>query len=308
LFRKFNNASPPELALNKLQAIKAFTFVAERQGFTAAAKKLGMSASAVTKGIARLEDELGTQLFNRTTRRIALTDYGQDFYERCVRILADLEDAEAAMRASSASPKGRVRLIMPFSFGRVTFVPPLPTFYQRYPEIALDLSFSDRPVDLIEEGYDLAVRTGELSDSRLIRKVLTKGPMITVAAPKYLAVRGTPDTPNDLAKHNCILGRFGPEWTFQDKNGGRIETRVNGNLSIWSGDAYREAALAGLGIARGTRWLFRKDLEAGAVVSILDDYAVEGVPVSVLYPAKRHMASKLVAVIDFLVDITSRDH
>src|SRR5215470_9303741 len=157
--------------LNKLQAIKAFTYVAERRGFTAAAKKLGMSASAVTKGIARLEDELGTQLFNRTTRRIALTDYGQDFYERCTRILADLEDAESAMRESSASPRGRVRAIMPFSFGRVTFVPALPGFYQRYPDITLDLSFSDRAVDLIEDGYDLAVRTGDLTDSRLIRRV-----------------------------------------------------------------------------------------------------------------------------------------
>jgi len=307
LFRQ-GNAAAGSRALNKLQAIKAFTVVAERRGFTAAAKKLGMSASAVTKGIARLEDELGTQLFNRTTRRIALTDYGQDFYERCVRILADLEDAEAAMRESSASPKGHVRAIMPFSFGRVTFVPALPTFYERYPDITLDLSFSDRPVDLIEEGYDLAVRTGDLTDSRLIRRVLTKGPMITVAAPKYLGVHGTPQTPEDLVKHNCIMGRFGPEWAFQAKDGKRFDIRIDGNLAIWSGDAVREAAVAGLGIARSTRWLFRKDLEAGAVVSVLDDYAIDGVQVSVLYPAKRHLARKLLAVVDFLVDITSRDH
>jgi DNA-binding transcriptional LysR family regulator len=293
--------------LNKLQAIKAFTYVAERRGFTAAAKKLGMSASAVTKGIARLEDELGTQLFNRTTRRIALTDYGQDFYERCTRILADLEDAESAMRESSASPRGRVRAIMPFSFGRVTFVPALPGFYQRYPDITLDLSFSDRAVDLIEDGYDLAVRTGELSDSRLIRRVLTKGPMITVAAPKYIAAHGAPETPADLVKHNCILGRFGPEWTFQNADGTRFDIRIDGNLGIWSGDALREAAVAGLGIARSTHWLFRKDLEAGAVVTVLNAYAIDGVPVSVLYPAKRHMARKLAAVIEFLVEITSHD-
>ncbi|MBX6424813.1 MAG: LysR family transcriptional regulator [Variibacter sp.] len=293
--------------MNKLQAIKAFTHVAERRGFTAAAKKLGMSASAVTKSIARLEDELGTQLFNRTTRRIALTDSGQEFYERCVRILADLEDAETAIRESNATPQGRVRIVMPFSFGRVTFVPALPEFYRRYPDIVLDVSFSDRAVDLIQEGYDLAVRTGDLNDSRLIRRVLTKGPMLTVASPAYLAARGRPKTPADLVHHNCILGRFGPEWTFRDSSGGLFNVRVNGNVWLWSGDAVREAAVAGVGIARSTRWLFRKDLEKGLVESVLDEYAVDGVPVSVLYPAKRHMARKLVAVIDFLSEITSHD-
>jgi DNA-binding transcriptional LysR family regulator len=293
--------------LNKLQAIKAFTHVAERRGFTAAAKKLGMSASAVTKSIARLEDELGTQLFNRTTRRIALTDPGQAFYEHCTRILAELEDAETAVRESTASPKGRVRIVMPFSFGRVTFVPTLPLFCQRYPDIDLDINFSDRPVDMIQEGYDLAVRTGDLSDSRLVRRVLTKGPMLTVASPKYLAARGVPKRPEDLAQHHCILGRFGPEWSFRGKEGRSIDIRVTGKVSLWSGDAVREAAVAGLGIARSTRWLFRKDLEAGSVVSVLEDYAIDGVPVSVLYPAKRHMARKLAAVIEFLIEVTSHD-
>jgi DNA-binding transcriptional LysR family regulator len=293
--------------VNKLQAIKAFTHVAERRGFTAAAKKLGMSASAVTKSIARLEDELGTQLFNRTTRRIALTDSGQDFYERCVRILTELEDAETSIRESTATPQGRVRIVMPFSFGRVTFVPALPEFYKRYPDIVLDVSFSDRAVDLIQEGYDLAVRTGDLSDSRLIRRVLTKGPMLTVASPKYLSAHGRPKTPSDLAKHNCVLGRFGPEWAFRNGSGGQINVRVNGNVWLWSGDAVREAAVAGLGIARSTRWLFRKDLEAGLVESVLEDYAVVGVPVSVLFPAKRLMARKLVAVIEVLIEISSHD-
>jgi DNA-binding transcriptional LysR family regulator len=293
--------------VNKLQAIKAFTHVAERRGFTAAAKKLGMSASAVTKSIARLEDELGTQLFNRTTRRIALTDSGQDFYERCVRILADLEDAESSIRESTATPQGTVRIVMPFSYGRVTFVPALPAFYERYPDIALDVSFSDRSVDLIQEGYDLAVRTGDLSDSRLIRRVLYKGPMITVASPAYIKAHGRPATPADLSKHNCILGRFGPEWSFRNGSGSHTNVRVNGNLCLWSGDAVREAAVAGLGLARSTHWLFRKDLEAGLVETVLDEYVVEGVPVSVLYPAKRHMARKLVAVIEFLIEITSHD-
>lgn len=290
--------------MNKFLAMTVFTRVAEHGGFTAASKKLGMSVSAATKSVARLEDELGVQLFRRTTRRLALTDAGQEFYERCVRILAELEDAEAAMRRANASPRGRLRVIMPFSFGRVTVVPALPQFRAGHPDIALDLSFSDRPVDLIEEGFDLAVRTGELSDSRLVTRVLTRGPQITVAAPGYLARHGTPQIPEDLDRHDCIIGRFGPEWSFRAADGRTRRMRVRGNLTIWSGDALREAAVAGLGIAQATWWLFRKDLEAGAVVPVLGDYVLEGLPVSVLYPANRHPAVKVRAFIDFLVAVT----
>ncbi len=146
--------------MDKFTALAVFVRVVEHGGFTAAASKLGLSASAVTKTIARLEDELGTQLFNRTTRRLAPTDYGQEFYERCVRILADLEDAEAQLRRGSVVTRGRVRAVVPFSFGRVTLVPEMPRFLERYPEIALDVSFSDEAVDLIAEGLDVAVRTG----------------------------------------------------------------------------------------------------------------------------------------------------
>lgn len=289
--------------MNKFQAIHAFTQVAERGGFTAAAKRLGMSPSAVTKCVARLEDELGTQLFNRTTRRIALTDYGQDFYERCVRIIADLEEAETAMRESSTSPKGTVRIVMPLSYGRVTMIPALPLFYERHPNIKLDLHFNDLAVDMIQEGFDLAVRTGDLSDSRLIRRVLVKGPVITVAAPDYLARHGTPEVPEDLARHNCIIGRFGQEWSYR-RNGTLMDVRVDGSLWVQSGDALREAAATGIGIAQSTWWLFRKDLRAGSVVTILDDFVPEERPVSVLYPAKRHMARKVAAVIEFLIEIS----
>src|SRR5918911_316684 len=136
-------------------ALGIFVRVVEQGGFTAAANKLGLSPSAVTKTIARLEDELGTQLFNRTTRKLRTTDYGQEFYERCVQILAELEEAEAALRQGNAVTRGRIRAVVPFSFGRVTLVPAMPAFFERYPEITLDLNFSDHPVDLVAEGYDL---------------------------------------------------------------------------------------------------------------------------------------------------------
>jgi DNA-binding transcriptional LysR family regulator len=296
--------------MNKFLALTVFTRVAESGGFTAAARKLGMSVSAVTKTIARLEDVLGTQLFNRTTRQLSTTDYGQEFYERAVVILADVADAELALQRGNVTPRGRVRAVVPLSFGRVTLVPELPAFLKKYPEITLDLSFSDsnKPIDLIAEGYDVAVRTGNISDSRLITRQLISSPQVTVASPAYLKARGVPQTPQDLQRHSCIVGsRSGPEWRFVDRSGHEIIVHVKGNAIINSGDALREAAVAGLGIIQGTWWLVRKDLERGAVQSVLTDYTVEGAPISVLYPANRHLPAKVRAFLDFLVTITKAD-
>jgi DNA-binding transcriptional LysR family regulator len=266
-----------------------------------------MSVSAVTKTIARLEDELGTQLFNRTTRQLSATDYGQEFYERATQILADLEDAELALQRGNVASRGRVRAVVPVSFGRVTLVPELPSFVAKYPEITLDLSFSDsnRPIDVIAEGYDVAVRTGNITDSRLITRLLIRSPQVTVASPAYLKKHGVPQTPYDLQNHNCIVGsRIGPEWKFVDPDGQETIVHVKGNLILNSGDALREAAVSSLGVVHGTWWLVRKDLERGAVQSILTDYAVEGAPISVLYPANRHLPAKVRAFLDFLVSIT----
>lgn len=293
--------------MNKFLAISVFTRVAENGGFTAAARKLGMSVSAVTKTVARLEDELGTQLFNRTTRQLSTTDFGQEFYERCVRILADLEDAELELQRGNVTPRGRVRAVVPLSFGRVTLVPELPAFFERYPEVAVDLSFSDSnmPIDMIRDGFDVAVRTGNVSDSRLVTRLLTRSTQVTVASPDYLKRQGTPEQPSDLARHNCVVGsRITPEWRFVDRQGEAITVKVNGNSTIESGDALRESAVCGLGIVQGTWWLFRKDLERGALQSILTDYTIEGAPISVLYAANRHLPKKVRVFIDFLVSIT----
>lgn len=292
--------------MNKFQALVAFTKVAECEGFTAAARKLGVSPSAVTKMVARLEDDLGTQLFNRSTRRLALTDYGQEFFERSVRILAELEDAETKVRDANTVPRGVIRAVVPFSFGRVTLVPALQTFSARYPEIRLDITFNDDPVDLIAEGFDLAVRTGVLSDSRLIARVLTRGPQVTFAAPSYLQEYGIPERPEHLHGHACIVGQFGPEWTFL-RNGEEIAIRVEPRHTIWSGDALREAAVSGLGISQATWWLVRKDLETSALTRILTSYERPGRQVSVLYPANRHMPSKIRVFVDYLIEITREE-
>jgi DNA-binding transcriptional LysR family regulator len=290
--------------MNKFQALIAFTNVADCNGFTAAGRKLGVSTSAVTKMVARLEDDLGAQLFNRTTRRLALTDYGQEFYERSIRILGELEDAEAMVREANMMPRGTLRAVVPYSFGRVTVMPALTAFCERYPDIHLDLTFDDNPVDLIAEGLDVAVQTGVLDDSRVITRVLTRGPQVTFAAPSYLSRRGTPHTPNDLHAHTCIVSRFGPEWSFRDHKDGDITVRIKPSHIVRNGDALREVVAAGLGISQATWWLVRKDLDAGTIVPILTDYAGPGRPVSVLYPANRHLPTKVRVFIDFLVEIT----
>jgi DNA-binding transcriptional LysR family regulator len=290
--------------MNKFMAMNVLVRVVESGGFTAAARKMGMSVSAVTKAIARLEDELGTQLFNRTTRQVNTTDYGQDFYERCVQILDDLEDAETLVKSRNVAAEGRIRAVVPFSFGRVTLVPALPAFYEKYPNISVELSFSDGPVDLVTDGYDVAVRTGQITDSRLTTRLLTRGSQVTCASPGYLKKYGRPKTPEDLKDHNCIVGRFGPEWEFLNKKGEKTAVRVSGNTVINSGDAYREAAVGGVGIVQGTYWLMRKDLESGALVEVLKDYAMEGAPISVLYLAKRHLPRKVRVFLDFIIALT----
>ena len=293
--------------MNKFMAMLIFTRVAENGGFTAAARKLGVSVSAVTKAVARLEDDLGTQLFHRTTRQLNTTDYGQEFYERCVQILADLEDAEIQLRNRNVTAQGRVRAVVPISFGRVTLVPELPAFFAQYPAIRLELAFSDSPVDMIAEGYDVAVRTGQISDSRLITRLLTRGEQVTAASPSYIEKHGAPATPEDLQNHNCLVGRFGPDWEFKGDNGHNRIVHVDGNILINSGDALREAAVAGLGIMQGTMWLVRKDVSQNNLVPLLTDYAIDGAPISVLYMGKRNLPKKVRVFIDFLISLTKSE-
>lgn len=290
--------------MDKFQSLQIFAAVVDRGSFIGAAKKLGISAAAVTKNIVRLEDELKVQLFTRTTRKVMVTPYGVALYDRCVDILRRLEDAEASIRQMSESVAGRVRIMLPYSFGRVTFVPELPAFREANPNIELDVHFNEDPVDLIGERFDLAVRSRELNDSRFVRRILNRGPMVTVASPAYINRYGAVETPHDLVHHNCIISKFGNEWDYVDKEGDDFTVRVKGSITLHNGDAVREGAVAGLGIARSTYWLFRKDLEQGTVVPLLPPYERQGVPISVIYPANRHLAKEVKVVIDFLKRIT----
>lgn len=301
---KLNNKREHSPELNKFQDILAFVRVAELGSFTAAARTLGFSTSAVTKSVTRLEEGLGAQLFHRTTRRMHLTEYGSEFYERCRKILQDMDDAEAAVRERSIAPSGLVRIALPPSFGRRTVIPALAGFYQRYPDVTLELSMKHQTANPIEGGYDLVVHSGRLADSRLINRILLRGPQKTVASPAYIERHGRPASPDELLGHNCVVGGFGPNWHFRGPDGEDHVVRVAGSLVTDSGDILREAAVAGIGISQATWWIFRDDLESGALVSLLDDYEIEADPISIVFPAHRRTPVKVRAVVDFLLQIT----
>lgn len=291
--------------MDKFQAMLILKAVVDHGSFTAAARKLDISASAATKNVTGLEESLGVQLFNRSTRRVTLTDYGRQYYESAAAILSSVEEAETSIRDRSSSSKGLVRVVMPYSFGRVTFTPELPAFIAKNPEISLDVQFSDEGVNIIKEGFDLAVRSREMEDSQLFQRVLHRGPLITVASPAYLERHSTPETPVDLESHHCIVGNYGSEWHYKNLDGHDFYVRVGSNIALHNGDAVREAAVAGVGIAQSTWWLFRKDLKDGKLVRILRPYEREAVPISVCYVAKKHIPRKVATVLEFLSEITS---
>jgi len=289
--------------VNKLLGMLAFVKVADSGSFTLAATQLEVSVSAVAKAVARLEEELGIQLLVRSTRRLALNDDGRDYYARCLQILNDIEDAEASLKSAGEAPKGQLKLSFPALFGRLTFLPRAAEFTARYPDIVLNISVDDRQVDLIERGLDLAVQVGEINNPRYVARVLNRGQRVTAASPAYLKLHSAPKTPEDLTQHRCIASALFPVWPYS-VGGKRIEVAVQGPLVLTGGDAVREAALLGLGVAQSNWWTVRHDLTEGTLIEVLKPYAVEGQPISVVYPPTRHVPRKLRVMIDFLVEIT----
>lgn len=281
----------------------SFVKVAESGSFTSAAAQLDVSVSAVAKAVTRLEEELGTQLLVRSTRKLALNEDGRSYYARCQQILNDIEDAEATLKGVGDAPKGQLRLSLPALFGRLTFMPHAAEFNRRYPDIVLHISLDDRQVDLIDRALDVAVQVGEIINPRYVTRVLNRSQRITAASPEYFARHGKPDTPEDLMRHRCIASPLFPVWPYNVK-GKRVEIAVRGPLVLTGGDAVREAALLGLGIVQSNWWTVHNDLVRGSLIEVLKPYAMEGQPISVVYPPTRRMPRKLRVMIDFLVEIT----
>src|SRR5918994_711014 len=290
------------MLMDRLSAIEAFISVVERGGFTAAAESLRISRAMVSKHVKDLEEHLGARLLNRTTRRVSLTEVGRVYYERCIQVMADLAEADAAVGELQAEPVGTLRLNAPMSFGTMHLAAAVADYAALHPKVAVDMTLNDRLVDLVGEGYDVAVRVGRLADSSLIARRLALSRMVVCAAPSYLARYGTPASPQELANHNCLgYSYMSPrdEWRF-DGPDGAVTVRVSGNLIANNGEALAVAARQGYGIIVQPTFIVGEDLRTGGLVRLLPDYSHAESPISAVYPHARHLSAKVRSFVDFL--------
>nr|WP_244035141.1 LysR family transcriptional regulator [Methylobacterium sp. E-066] len=275
---------------------------ADARSFTVAAERLGLSRSTIGKRIARLEARLGVRLLHRTTRSVTLTDEGATFHGRCTEILEALEAAEAVVTARGVSPSGRLRIDVPVSLGRLQVLPVLQRYMQLWPAVDVNVSFNDRYVDLIDEGIDVAVRVGSMSDSNLVSRKVAPHALVTCAAPDYLARRGTPSTVDDLASHDCLTFNHGGrpvEWRFRVQGAPQM-VAVGGKLTSNNAEGLRDTVIAGFGIGQLATFLIADALRDGRLVPILASHASEGEPLSVVYPVRRLLPPKVTAFVDLL--------
>jgi LysR family transcriptional regulator, regulator for bpeEF and oprC len=295
--------------MDQVAAMRMFVRVVESGSFSAVAREAGVGQPAVSKQITALEAHLGAQLLRRTSRSLSVTEAGQDFYESAVRLIGDLEAAESRVGRGQNAPSGLIRVTVAPVFGHLYIVPRLHEFFGHYPEIVLEFVVTDRTINLIEEGIDLAIHNGELKDSTLIAQRIAATPVITVASPDYLAAHGEPMSPSDLDRHRCII--FAPQgaprpWGFAGKFGD-IEFRPSGNFRTNDADQIRAAVLAGLGLAHTPGWLFAREIASGEVRVVLRDYEPTPLSVSAVHPAGRRLATKVRVFIAFLARILAEE-
>jgi DNA-binding transcriptional LysR family regulator len=294
--------------MHRFEELQAFVAVVETGSFTAAADRLDAAKSAVSRRVSALEDRLGVQLLRRTTRRLNLTDTGRSFYEHSARILADLDEAEAAVLQEHGELRGTLRIALPLSFGLHHMCEPVARFSRQHPRVHFDLDLNDRRVDLVQEGMDLALRIGRLSDSSLIARKLFDARTVVCAAPAYLEKHGVPETPDDLATHRCLVysNIADPDrWAYWHKDGKRDDAHVNSTLTASNGDFLEEAAKQGLGIVMQPTFIAGEAICNGELVPILQDYEWPVTPAYAVYPPTRHLSYRVRAFIDFLADYFS---
>lgn len=291
--------------MDQLDAMAVFAHVVEAESFSGAARALGLSKSAVSKRVSRLEDRLGLRLLNRTTRRLSLTEGGAAFYQGCQRVVAEAEAAEQAVTHLASAPRGRLKVNAPMSFGVRHVGPALPEFLARYPELTIDLALNDRVVDLVEEGFDVGIRIGRLTDSSLVARRLAPNRAVLSAAPAYLETHGVPRRAAELEDRACLIYSYhaeGEGWRLNGPEGER-RFKVSGPLRVNNGDAILAAALGGLGVALLPCFICGEDLRAGRLVRVLTDWeAPSDASVSAVYPAARHLSPKVRVFVDFLAE------
>ena len=290
--------------MQDLRTLAIFVKVAERRSFVRAASDLGITQSGVSNAISRLEQQVGTRLLARTTRRVSLTDHGVAYFERCRRALAELEEAELVLKDSQLEPSGNLRIDMPVSFDRLKVVPLLGPFQAKYPNIKLRVTFTDRYIDLIEEGVDVCMRLGPLHDSSLIARRLSGAGFKIVGSPRYFAKFAKPRRIEDLTDHNCLAftfreTRLARAWRFMQE---RVEKSLTpkGNMSFSDGAAACDAACAGYGLAQLQDYFADTAIAQGKLVSVLDRFKPKIEPIWLVYPQTRHLTPTVRAFVDFM--------
>jgi LysR family transcriptional regulator for bpeEF and oprC len=296
--------------MDRLQAMQVFTRVVDTNSFTRAAETLDLPRASVTTIIQNLEAFLGTRLMHRTTRRLSLTPDGAAYYERCVRILADVEETEASFQSGNKKPHGKLRIDMPGSIGRLLVIPSLCEFHTRYPDIDLQLGLSDRPVDLLQEGVDCVVRVGALQDSSLVARRIGLFEGVTCAAPDYIERAGMPASLEDLENHkavNYFSSRTGRtiDWAFL-VDGKEIEVKMKGIVSVNDSDAYVTCGVEGFGLIQPALFMVLPHLRSGQLVEVLPELKPLPMPISAVYPHSRHLSPKVRVFVDWIAELFDR--
>lgn len=295
--------------MDKLSSMRAFTRVVHHGSFSEAAREMRLSRSAISKYVIDLETELGVQLLNRTTRSANPTENGRVYYERCLAILADIEEAEIAVSHLQATPRGVLRINAPMSFGTMHLGRVIGTFMERYPDLEVRLILSDQQIDTVQEGFDLTLRIASMTDSSLVARKIAPAPRVLCASPAYLKRRGTPKHPDDLRGHDCLSYDYlgtGVQWKLSGKDGEHW-LHVPARLTTNNAEVLRDTAVSGRGIALLPTFIAEAELRSGKLRVVLSDYHAPELSVCALFPPTRHLAMKVRVFIDFLVEQFGKD-
>lgn len=284
-----------------IEHLKLFIRIAATQNISAAGNELGLSPAVASSYINKLEKSLGVRLLHRTTRQVSLTEEGKSFLPHAEEVLASVEAARSAVGAGETIPSGTLRIAAPASFARMHLVPALKEFTERYPNLTLDLRLSDTIVDMVEGGFDVAIRNAELKDSNLIARKLASDSRVLCASPDYVAKYGVPATPDDLKNHHCITLTGLDSWHFQTPNG-HVPIRPDSQIRMDNGEAVRDACALGLGLTINSTWSAHELLAAGKLVTVLDDFPlVSNTAIWAVYPSSRLLAPKVSVFIEYLI-------
>jgi DNA-binding transcriptional LysR family regulator len=291
--------------MDKVMSMRVFSAVTKQGSFSDAAKKLSISKAMASKHVQNLENSLGVRLFNRTTRKLNLTEVGHAYYDKVDIILADIDETEQAISQLNSVPKGKLKIMAQPSFGAFHLSRALSEYLKIYPEVKTEIELSNRMPDLVEDGIDLAFHVGELDDSMYVARKIASARRVVCASPYYLKQNGTPQSPDDLSKHNCLI--YSPrinveEWEFIDE-GKKIKLKTSGDIQCNDSDALRIAAIQGCGIAQLPTYVVGLDIQSGRLNALLEAYEPEKLPVYAIYNHRKYLSAKIQTFIDFIYDL-----